>query len=314
VQCPLNHHAAGDHPPSGHTPGSASPDHTPNDPGTVVGGCRAAVLVSPTGGRARGLAFTRYYEGKGYDKCVELVAFGNVAISLNDYEVRLYDNGRAEASSRDRLSGVLKPGMVFVVCNGRATGVVPDYVSSSMNFNGNDQIQIILVDGDIPDDVLGLNGDKPTVGNTRDALTNYCIVRKNYTSACADASTWCPTLWRVEHAADIKRKCDFAKKPCVGECHVQADGKNSCEAHEETGDARDLPKTPTSGGFTADGAGYSLFGGTALAALFLAAIAGWFRFGKRREAREAREAHDAGFSTLSEEMTSVNGKPLLDRV
>ncbi|HHO53270.1 MAG TPA: hypothetical protein ENK18_20955, partial [Deltaproteobacteria bacterium] len=111
-----------------------------------------------------GLIFSEYLEGStGTNKYVEIKNVDPLAIDLSTCEVNVYSNGAASPSNTIALSAaVLANGDLFLLCNSSATfsTYAPcDQSSGSLNFNGNDAVDLIC--GGITQDVIGQIGFDP---------------------------------------------------------------------------------------------------------------------------------------------------------
>lgn len=183
--------------------------------------CRETIEATGTS-----LVFTRYYED-GNDKCVEITAVSG-APNLADYKLVLWSNGNNLAdgdnpsSTDSSLTGILDPGQAVVICKMAFDDVTPDIISSSINFNGNDQLQIVKKSDESVVDVVGISGTKVTVGSQSAATDDYCLARKAGTGPCTDAATWCPEMWTVVHPDSEDRRCDFPLKQCAGDRRLEA--------------------------------------------------------------------------------------------
>ena len=177
--------------------------------------------------------FTRFYEGASYDKCVEITAYGGAgaAVDAADLELWGYINGDTDSTPKYKLalSDVLNGQSldVLVLCNSRtkrdakitdeewlAMGIA--FPSGSvLNFNGNDQLQLVKVGDDVTIlDVLGGDSGKTNAI----AGPNQCAVRKPNTVPCTSIdAAWCnDNAWSVlyELKEDPNRKCDMLQKRC----------------------------------------------------------------------------------------------------
>ena len=219
----------------------------------VESGCREWVDLSDVSATEATLMFSRYYEGSGYDKCVELTRYGPATdVDITHVEIRLYNNGNQwdtnqntdSPSSTLTLTDILTTAGVLedslVICHRRMLDPVPDatmyldsstkvlYVSSSVvNFNGDDQLQLVNTSADASVkylDVLGLgDGSQTTIGSVGTALKDHCVRRRNNTNPCKSTDfTDCAADWEVVHSLseDSDRMCDLFKAKCPNDSEL----------------------------------------------------------------------------------------------
>lgn len=102
------------------------------------------------------LFFSEYIEGSSSNKAVEIYNPSNDSISLADYQFKLYSNGSATATLSYQLTGNIAANDVVVIASSRANDAikaVADQLSGSINFNGDDYLE--LTKGDAVIDAVG---------------------------------------------------------------------------------------------------------------------------------------------------------------
>lgn len=108
------------------------------------------------------LFFSEYVEGSGFTKYVEVYNGTGATINLSDYEFRIYFNGSASVSNSQTLSGSLDNGQVLVLANPSATGYTGAVVTStSVNFNGDDALELYNTATGATVDIFGTIGQDP---------------------------------------------------------------------------------------------------------------------------------------------------------
>ncbi|MBX3273598.1 MAG: thrombospondin type 3 repeat-containing protein [Sandaracinaceae bacterium] len=114
-----------------------------------------SIATAPT------LFFSEYVEGTSNNKALEIVNASSSVASLTGCEIRRYTNGSATVSATYRLSGMLGPRAVFVVCNPGTEGAetLCDDTSSVINHNGDDAYDLTC-DGMVVD-TFGQIGNDP---------------------------------------------------------------------------------------------------------------------------------------------------------
>lgn len=109
--------------------------------------------------------FTRYLEGAGQDKFLEIGNATGSAMSLDACVVDMYTNGAAAPTATLELDGTLEPGETYLVCHSSAE-LVPggpcDDRTSTLSFNGDDAL--VLTCGGETIDRIGQIGVDPGAG------------------------------------------------------------------------------------------------------------------------------------------------------
>lgn len=108
---------------------------------------------------AEDLFFSEYVEGSSNNKAVEIANYTGNSVSMSDYQILIYSNGRDYNQSPNHtisLSGILNNGQVYVVAHGNAAYELQQtaqQITSSLSFNGDDAL--VLVKSGVVIDVLG---------------------------------------------------------------------------------------------------------------------------------------------------------------
>ena len=159
---------------------------------------------------------SEYVEGSSSNKYIEIFNHTNATVDLSDYQLLLFSNGSATATTTNSLSGDLPSGSVIVYQNSAATaysGTATD--ASAVNFNGNDAIALYCVSTTSYVDIFGVIGDDPGSAWTGDGgytTVNKTLVRKQSVSAGittnpsgtgASAFTTLVTEWDVYNQDDV---------------------------------------------------------------------------------------------------------------
>jgi PKD repeat protein len=111
------------------------------------------------------LFFSEYIEGTSNNKAVEIYNPSTSAITLSNYEVRLYSNGSPTVSSTLVLTGTLNPGETFVIANSQANAAIlakANVTSGVMSFTGNDALELYNTANSQTVDIIGEIGVDPT--------------------------------------------------------------------------------------------------------------------------------------------------------
>lgn len=146
--------------------------------------CQAGACVAPSVG---GVMISEYVEGSSLNKYVEIFNGSTSPVDLAGYEIHIYTNGSPTISRTVTLpSHVLAAGSVYVVGNGGGTLYTPDLASGSINFNGNDAVE--LVDAFLSRlDILGSIGDAAIFAE------DVTLVRKS--GIVSGSQTYDPNQW-----------------------------------------------------------------------------------------------------------------------
>lgn len=111
---------------------------------------------------AEDLFFSEYVEGSGFTKYVEVFNGTGATVDLSDYEFRIYFNGSANVGNSQALSGTLDNGEVLVLANSSASGYTGAVVTStSVNFNGDDALELYNTATGSTVDIFGTIGQDP---------------------------------------------------------------------------------------------------------------------------------------------------------
>jgi hypothetical protein len=148
------------------TNGVADCDYQPTDEDCSLSGricVEGACVMSGPGV----LLISEYVEGNNLNKFIEIYNAGGAAVQLSGHKLKLYANGSPTPTGTVVLgSYLLQPGQVYVVAHPQAVSTgftVPDLVSSSLDFDGNDDVQ--LTDPyDVQLDIVGEIGVDVQIG------------------------------------------------------------------------------------------------------------------------------------------------------
>ena len=114
------------------------------------------------GAAATGLFFSEYVEGSSNNKYIEIFNGTGATVDLSNYQLRLYANGSATATTTNTLSGLLANGATVVYRNSAATIYAgPSTVISAVNWNGDDAIALFNVSTGLNEDIFGSIGFDP---------------------------------------------------------------------------------------------------------------------------------------------------------
>jgi hypothetical protein len=119
--------------------------------------------------------FISQYIENGNDKAVELYNPTDADIDLSLYEIRLYSNGSATVTTTISLTGTLTSGDTFFLAYSSApdAGILAaaDATSGSLNFNGNDVVELVLISSSEVYDIIG------EIGVSTDFAADVTLVR-----------------------------------------------------------------------------------------------------------------------------------------
>ncbi len=125
---------------------------------------------------------SEYIEGSSSNKYIEIFNHTNATIDLSDYQLLLFSNGSATASTTTFLSGNLASGDVIVYQNSSAIAYGGTTTNASaVNFNGDDAIAIYNISTSSYVDIFGVIGNDPGSAWTGEggySTVNKTLVRK----------------------------------------------------------------------------------------------------------------------------------------
>ena len=108
------------------------------------------------------LIISEYVEGSGYNKYIEIYNGTAADIDLGDYSLRLYSSGESPPYRSNTLSGNLTSGSTIVYSHASATLYSGGTINNtSVNFNGNDAIELYNDSTSKIVDVFGNIGEDP---------------------------------------------------------------------------------------------------------------------------------------------------------
>src|SRR5690606_32639172 len=161
------------------------------------------------------LFFSEYIEGSSFNKYIEIYNGTGSAVSLSDYEIRLFSNGSNSATTTNitTLSGILNHGETVVYRNSSATiynGA--STVGAAINWNGDDAVALWKVSSDTAIDIIGQIGTDPgsawnAGGNTTANATlvrNSNIINGNISNAAGFpslATEW--TMYPIDTVSNL---------------------------------------------------------------------------------------------------------------
>ena len=171
------------------------------------------LLVSNTYCQVSDLFISEYVEGSANNKYIEVYNGTGSSVDLSDYELHLFANGSATATTTNVLSGTLANGNVIVYKNSSASVYTGTATSmSAVSFNGDDAIAIYNTSTSGYADILGNIGCDP--GSQWSSGSHSTLNKTIYRNAsiCAGISTapttvcTFPTLtteWSVLNEDDV---------------------------------------------------------------------------------------------------------------
>jgi endonuclease I len=118
---------------------------------------------------ANDLFFSEYMEGSSSNKYVEIYNGTGEAVSLEDYQLKLFSNGAATASSTLDLTGTLPNDEVLIIYNGSVNATILGIINAHgykilsnalANFNGDDGVGL-YVNGTLIDQIGIVGGADP---------------------------------------------------------------------------------------------------------------------------------------------------------
>ena len=116
------------------------------------------------------LIISEYVEGSSYNKAIELFnTSADQSVDLNDYQLKLFNNGNTSPNVTLPLSGSLAASQTYVIVNSQATSDLKDkanIISGVTNFNGDDAVQLQDSAGTVLD-TLGVVGERPNYGKDK---------------------------------------------------------------------------------------------------------------------------------------------------
>ena len=121
-------------------------------------------LHRPSGQSSNVLFFSEYVEGSSLNKALEIFNSGDSAedLAAGAYDVQIFVNGSLTPTATNALSGTVAAGDVYVVASTGANAAIleqADWVTASLNFNGDDTI--VLRKNGVVIDAIGQIGFDP---------------------------------------------------------------------------------------------------------------------------------------------------------
>jgi len=127
-------------------------------------GLVAAGLLSVSVPASADIFFSEYIEGSSFNKALEIYNSSDIELDLADYSIQVFFNGNTVSSASVDLVGTIAPEGVFVISHPSASEEIlalADQTSGSINFNGDDAIQLVLTESAIVADSIGQIGFDP---------------------------------------------------------------------------------------------------------------------------------------------------------
>lgn len=175
------------------------------------------------------LLISEYMEGSGNNKAIEILNAGPFPAPLGECTVSVFFNGALTTSSIITLPALdLAPGAMFTVCHDSLTAgsaVFCDLLSSRLNFNGDDAIELKC--GEAVQDVFGVIGVDPGDRWGIEPLTtlNHTLRRDcSVTAGTGAAATAFKAVEWMSLPQDVWQ--GFGFRLCEGDCY--ANEKETC--------------------------------------------------------------------------------------
>ena len=129
------------------------------------------------------LIISEYIEGSSNNKYLEIYNDTGASVNMGDYDIRIYTNGSNSVSTTINLDNVnLAGGDVFVIANSSANiwSGTPDQTSGSLNYNGDDAIELYNTSTNQSVDIIGQIGNDPGSqwGSGSTTTKDHTLVRK----------------------------------------------------------------------------------------------------------------------------------------
>jgi predicted extracellular nuclease len=128
------------------------------------------------------LFISEYVEGSSSNKYIEIYNPTGATVDLSNYELRLYSGGNTSPNNTNTLSGTLAAGEVIVYRNSGANIYSgPTTAISSVNYNGDDAIELYNTATMMSADIFGSIGEDPGSqwGTTATNETQNQTLRRN---------------------------------------------------------------------------------------------------------------------------------------
>jgi hypothetical protein len=108
------------------------------------------------------LFFSEYIEGSSNNKYLEIYNPSSSSINLANYQVRIYANGSTTVSTTITLTGSIAPYAVYIIENSsEILGVTANQSTGSVNFNGDDAVELFNTSLNYTADIIGTIGQDP---------------------------------------------------------------------------------------------------------------------------------------------------------
>ena len=136
------------------------------------------------------VVISQYIEGASYNKAIEIANTGDTAVSLDNYILAKSTNGNSKWEQQRPLTGItLAANEVIVISHKSANEeiqAVTDITDSNVtNFNGNDPVALLNIDGTVHDVIGEMGGDNFAADQTLVRFSDQMTPSDNY-----DQSQW----------------------------------------------------------------------------------------------------------------------------
>lgn len=154
------------------------------------------------------LIVSKYIEGSGNNKALELANVGDKSLELLNFEVRIFTNGSTTPSRSYQLpEKQLNSSAVYTIVHPSATLFTAYDTTYAFNFNGNDAIQLIFLPTGDTIDVIGKVGEDPGEGwevDTVDHATlDHTLIRKSIVNTGSTNWGSGKETWLVKDKDDV---------------------------------------------------------------------------------------------------------------
>lgn len=146
-------------------------------------------LALAVGSANADLLITEYLEGASFNKALELTNVSSESLDLNQYEVKVYFNGKTTANKTVTLSGTLPAGNSYVIADSKASDALLQLANQNIptgTWNGDDAI-VVYKNGAVVDSFGQLGTDPGSRWGTGDVVTKDKVLRR-LASASADTT------------------------------------------------------------------------------------------------------------------------------
>ncbi len=176
------------------------------------------------------LFFSEYVEGSSNNKALEIANLTEQPIQLNDYQIKMYFNGKNTASLTINLSGEVAAGETFVIAHEKATSEilsVADQTQGSGWFNGDDAIELVKSE-QVVDSIGQIGFDPGSEWGIGDTSTQNNTLRRTLTLDSGDINStdeFDPAAQWQGYTIDTfdgLGKLENSEEPQIGNCNDPA--------------------------------------------------------------------------------------------